>query len=252
MGKFESKLSDRLFRYKLNKFNEPMIISSYINCHNIIVYFPNKNIFKKCDYSSFKNGTVDSFKKNSYNRISYGKDFVQIRCYDKKDNYKGFFIVDFDSYEKIKEYIWCMKTHNSYPYKVDGSVCTNLHSFLLDFPKNFVIDHINRLKWDNRLNNLRIVSNSLNIRNRGLNKNNSSGIKGVSYYKNSWSVELYSNGMRYKGKFDTFLEACVYRRKLELLYSKDCLQIELEIYLKDVIKDTLLLKELYLEVNNEI
>lgn len=41
------------------------------------------------------------------------------------------------------------------------------------------IDHINGIKTDNRINNLRNVSQALNCKNSGLKKNNTSGITGV-------------------------------------------------------------------------
>jgi hypothetical protein len=59
------------------------------------------------------------------------------------------------------------------------------------------IDHINRVKTDNRLINLREVDRALNCRNRGLLCNNTSGVSGVYLEKSSglWVVEV--NGKRY-------------------------------------------------------
>ena len=50
------------------------------------------------------------------------------------------------------------------------------------------IDHINRIKGDNHIENLRIASPLLNVLNRPLSKNNKSGYKGVSWCKvmNKW------------------------------------------------------------------
>lgn len=47
------------------------------------------------------------------------------------------------------------------------------------FPENQV-DHINRIKTDNRLCNLREVSRSCNLQNTNLSMRNSTGVKGVS------------------------------------------------------------------------
>jgi hypothetical protein len=59
------------------------------------------------------------------------------------------------------------------------------------------IDHINRIKTDNRLINLREANRSLNCRNRGLLRNNKSGVSGVYFETASglWAVEV--NGKRY-------------------------------------------------------
>jgi len=59
------------------------------------------------------------------------------------------------------------------------------------------IDHINRVKTDNRLINLREATRSDNCRNRGLLRNNTSGVSGVYFEKSSglWAVEV--NGKRY-------------------------------------------------------
>ena len=47
------------------------------------------------------------------------------------------------------------------------------------FPENQV-DHINRIKEDNRLCNLREVSAACNLQNTNLSMRNSTGVKGVS------------------------------------------------------------------------
>jgi hypothetical protein len=45
------------------------------------------------------------------------------------------------------------------------------------------IDHINKNKADNNLNNLRMVTNSINCRNRKLSSSNTSGYAGVVFHK---------------------------------------------------------------------
>lgn len=45
------------------------------------------------------------------------------------------------------------------------------------------IDHINKVRDDNRIENLREASQSCNMRNIGMQVNNTSGIKGVYYHK---------------------------------------------------------------------
>ena len=61
-------------------------------------------------------------------------------------------------------------------------------------PEN-TIDHINRNTFDNRLSNLREVSQMCNQRNRKLNKNNTSTVKGVYWHKqhNKWQPRINVN-----------------------------------------------------------
>jgi hypothetical protein len=45
------------------------------------------------------------------------------------------------------------------------------------------IDHINRVKHDNRFENLRLATRGENSRNKGKHSNNTSGFKGVHWHK---------------------------------------------------------------------
>ena len=53
------------------------------------------------------------------------------------------------------------------------------HRMLMNPPNNMCIDHINRRTFDNRLNNLRIVTHKENMRNKSMSNNNTSSIVGV-------------------------------------------------------------------------
>ena len=80
------------------------------------------------------------------------------------------------------------------------------------------VDHINRNRADNRYCNLRETSKKCQARNCGISKNNTSGVKGISWLKRNkkWSVTI-GNGFkfRYLGIFDDFLEACYHRYAAE-------------------------------------
>ena len=72
------------------------------------------------------------------------------------------------------------------------------------------LDHVNRIKTDNRLCNLREADDSLNNKNMGLKKCNTSGYKGVYYYKSrgNWQAQIRADGKRiFIGYFKTAAEA---------------------------------------------
>jgi hypothetical protein len=68
------------------------------------------------------------------------------------------------------------------------------------------IDHINGVKGDNRLANLREANNSQNGANRTTQKNNKSGLKGVAWdgRVNKWFARIRKNGQPlHLGMFET-------------------------------------------------
>jgi len=72
-------------------------------------------------------------------------------------------------------------------------------------PSNLCIDHINRNRSDNRLNNLRLSTFQQNHFNRSKQSNNRSGFKGVSWHKQKqkWVAQIKIEG---KNKFLGFFE----------------------------------------------
>ena len=60
------------------------------------------------------------------------------------------------------------------------------------------IDHINGLPTDNRIENLRVATKEQNCQNRIKHKNNTSGLKNVSWHKvhNKWGVSVYVNSKK--------------------------------------------------------
>lgn len=76
------------------------------------------------------------------------------------------------------------------------------------------IDHINGARSDNRINNLRAASNQENCCNKSMQKNNSSGITGVSMHNltQKWSAYIKVNGKQiHLGLFKTIAEAATAR-----------------------------------------
>lgn len=82
-----------------------------------------------------------------------------------------------------------------------------------EWPSNF-IDHINRDRKDNRIENLRKATHSQNSANRNNFKNNTSGIKNIYWDKktNKWNVRVKHNKKNYwVGSFNDINEANIAR-----------------------------------------
>lgn len=78
------------------------------------------------------------------------------------------------------------------------------------------IDHINHVRDDNRIVNLRAVDRRQNAQNTSLQRNNSSGVTGVSRIKGRWRATIYHNGKRHDlGRYDTRSEAIAKRKAAE-------------------------------------
>ena len=80
------------------------------------------------------------------------------------------------------------------------------------------IDHINQNKTDNRIVNLRCVSNRENHRNMPIQKNNKSGLMGVHFsrLKSKWVSYIKVDGKRiHIGSFSGFFDACCARKSAE-------------------------------------
>lgn len=72
-----------------------------------------------------------------------------------------------------------------------------MHRLIMDAPDGMDVDHINGDVLDNRRENLRVVSHSINMANRPHpNKNNKCGLVGVHPQKNTkkWRVQVMING----------------------------------------------------------
>jgi len=83
-----------------------------------------------------------------------------------------------------------------------------------------MLDHINHIKHDDRIENLRIVSPKENAKNQTLRKNNKYGYNGVSKVKDRWLARISDDkGLRvYLGRYETFKEAVAARKAAEKIY----------------------------------
>lgn len=85
----------------------------------------------------------------------------------------------------------------------------------------YYIDHINRIKTDNRIANLRDIPQLQNGQNKSLHKNNTSGRTGVVWHKREqhWRARIRVKGKDiYLGSFDNIQAAIECRKQAELIY----------------------------------
>jgi hypothetical protein len=79
-----------------------------------------------------------------------------------------------------------------------------------EWPEALQVDHINCIRSDNRWDNLRLATATENQWNKGPQRNNKSGYRGVSYDKarRKWAAQIKVNGrLRKLGRFPTARKA---------------------------------------------
>ena len=92
-----------------------------------------------------------------------------------------------------------------------------------EWPKD-QIDHINRIRTDNRISNLRAVTNKQNHQNRSKPSSNTSGHPGIDWYKrdSKWRAKIMHNQkLIHLGYFSILEEAISARKAAEKLYWAD-------------------------------
>lgn len=119
-------------------------------------------------------------------------------------------LISFIDYLKVSKFNWYKDSYNRVYSKIkDRSVF--LSRFILGPKNSEIVDHIDGNALDNRRHNLRITDRLGNARNHGLNKNNTSGYKGVSSDKSKkdrWRSYIVVNKKQiWLGSFSSKKEA---------------------------------------------
>jgi len=112
-------------------------------------------------------------------------------------------------------------TFNGYDMRWHTEVA--VHRFLMKASGDDRVDHINGDKMDARRANLRLCTHSQNLMNRGMNRNNTSGYKGVKHYQRAegekFSVHISKDRKRYN--FGSYNDAEVAAR----VYDRECVKL---------------------------
>ena len=159
-------------------------------------------------------------RKHTQNKIVMYDDYAEIVMTDRKGNEKARAKIDIDDIDKVKEYRWGLY-NRGYVICTNKSNKTSLHRFIMNCPKDKVVDHINHDKLDNRKCNLRICTQQQNTINKCKSKVNTSGHTGVSWHKkgNKWQVHIcVNNKQMHLGVYDDLEEAIKVRKEAEMKY----------------------------------
>lgn len=120
-------------------------------------------------------------------------------------------LVDEEDYEWLSQYNWLASSKKGKTCYAGRHIFSKgpfewMHRKLLGltYGDGKIVDHINRNGLDNRRCNIRIANKSLNSINRPLQRNNTSGYRGIYWDKkrNLWEVQIKTKGIRkHLGRF---------------------------------------------------
>lgn len=92
--------------------------------------------------------------------------------------------------------------------------------YVYDYYPKEAIDHINGIRTDNRISNLRLVTTSESSKNMAIRKDNSTGNTGITFTKNRYWARIYNeNKCISLGRYITLEEAIKVRKEAEIRYN---------------------------------
>lgn len=148
-------------------------------------------------------------------------NYTNIILYNKKCIEIGRTKIDNDDIQKVKEYKWRINNNGYVVSNSKNRTCIFIHRIICNTPDGMFTDHKNNNKLDNRKKNLRIVNkHQNNINRKGLNKDNTSGFRGVYKDRNNrWfaRITIYKKVISL-GSYKTIKEAIKARQKGEVKY----------------------------------
>jgi len=179
---------------------------------------------KICGRGIFRDYSLGRRQKDP-NEFIIKEDICLIYLYDKQNNKKAEAIIDVEDYDRCSQYKW-----TGYVSRYTMAVASNSVGQLSNFIMNFtptpmqVVDHIDGDGLNNRKENLQICSTQQNQLKKRMQKNNTSGYRGVTWYENynKWLSQIYYDNQRHHlGYFLTKEEAALaYNKKAEELFGK--------------------------------
>lgn len=107
-------------------------------------------------------------------------------------------LVDDEDYEELNKDRWYLAKGYNTNYACRYSDRKYMHRLIMNTPKGLVTDHINHNGLDNRKVNLRVCTNTENMRNQSSSKNSTSKYLGVYWVKDrkKWKSQIWANNKK--------------------------------------------------------
>lgn len=123
-------------------------------------------------------------------------------------------LVDDEDFERLNFWNWYCKENGNTRYAVSDKMVNRvrahrlMHRVILNPPKELYIDHINHNGLDNRKENLRIVTKSMNAANMRVKSNNTTGHPGVYLTPARFEATITVDGKsKYLGRYKDMANA---------------------------------------------
>lgn len=166
---------------------------------------------------------------------------VKIITYNQNCEQSGYFYISKSDFENVIKHKWRVWRNRVYTGNFKPIVISRfLFQVELEENPNLIVDHINHNPFDNRRENLRLITQQENTINKVLQKNNTSNIAGVSYDKSrdKWAAEIKNKGQRYRlGRFINFADAVYVRYYAEVILFKNIRNTLNDDYIKSIIEN---------------
>jgi len=130
-------------------------------------------------------------------------------------------LVDDDKWHMLAKHSWRLDAE-SYFLATINKKPVKMHRLLMNAPDGVIVDHKNSIPYDNRLQNLRLASDSANAHNKKKKEGASSKYIGVSPSGNRWAAKISKGKERHNiGSYQTEKEAArAYNEKAKELYKE--------------------------------
>lgn len=169
-----------------------------------------------------KYGELNRAISGDSNTFEIFSDYAIMHIYNNKGLRIKDVKIDIEDIEKLKPFSWHITTQD-YVETQAFKKPEILHRFLMNCPKDKIVDHINRDVLDCRKSNLRICTQTNNNWNASLRKDNTTGVRGVYIDKRNLNKPFKAHIQVNKklinlGNYSNLEEAKKIRREAEKKY----------------------------------